>query len=435
MDFEITWIEGENTDPLHAKTAAELKIVVDDNTLTSVCDKRSQTIRDKIRVPLYPLAEWFAFNWWRIHKETYPDSGPLSQELLLAHSMASVGGGFVWPALEFYSDDQFMTVRFRKTGAEMWESVKYETESLNRRVKVKEFDKAVAGLIDLTVQRLHDLDIRDAPLTAVWSDVLAEMLDPDVRTWRETEARLGYDPDEAPENLIRIIENFSTEVGKNSAEEILPVLKPNETKTIKALHDLSSTPGLKAKLQIENDNLYKAAKRLPPWKAGRKLARDVRNHIGMSSGPVDDSNFAEILGARLKDFQSIKPVSDNIGISLGVKNGSANSMGLHFRRDRRTGQRFEAARFIADHLISHAEDKWLPLTDQATFRQKVQRAFAAEFLMPVEDLEDFMSDDFSDSKIKVAALRFAVSPLTVRSHLANHGIIPPDNVVVESGDK
>ena len=420
MDFEITWIEGENTDPLHAKTASELKIVVDDNTLTSVCDKRSQTIRDNIRVPLYPLAEWFAFNWWRIHKETYPDSGPLSQELLLAHSMASVGGGFVWPALEFYSDDQFMTVRFRKTGAEMWESVKYETESLNRRVKVKEFDKAVAGLIDLTVQRLHDLDIRDAPLTAVWSDVLAEMLDPDVRTWRETEARLGYDPDEAPENLIRIIENFSTEVGKNSAEEILPVLKPNETKTIKALHDLSSTPGLKAKLQIKGGDGYKA-NGLPPWEVGRKLARNVRRQIGLGSGPVDDSKLAEILGVRPVAFRRIKPMDNRI--SLGTRNGSADNVNLHFRKTWQTGQRFEAARFIADHLVSHAEDKWLPLTDQATFRQRVQRAFAAEFLMPVEELKDFMSGDFSDDKIETAAHRFDVSSLAVRSHLRNHRLV------------
>jgi Zn-dependent peptidase ImmA (M78 family) len=55
----------------------------------------------------------------------------------------------------------------------------------------------------------------------------------------------------------------------------------------------------------------------------------------------------------------------------------------------------------------------------------MQRAFAAEFLCPIEALRAFLDDDVSNEAIEDAGEHFSVSPLAVRSHLALNGILPP----------
>ncbi|MGI9251687.1 MAG: ImmA/IrrE family metallo-endopeptidase [Pseudohongiellaceae bacterium] len=422
ISFEVNWIKGDGTNPLYANTASELKIVSDENVLTRVLNKRTETMADSIKVSLYPLAEWLAFNWWRIHKEPRPDSCPLPTDLLLAHNMASIGDGFVWPNMEFFSDDQSMLFWFRKTGMARWESIKYEADFplWPSSIGLKEFDEEIKSLINLTINRLRDLGIQEIPLATIWSDVEAEMSDPEVRAWREVEARLGYDPDEAPEPLMREIEEFSMEVGENAAEEILPILNQAETARLKELHDLSESPGIKANFQLVSSEAY-ALNGSPPWEIGRTLAYSVREQVDKKRGPIDNSVLAEVLGIQSKDFERTDSANGLIG--LGTRNEATSSVDLHFRRKWSTGRRFEAARFIADYMTSPAEDKWLPLTDHATFRQKVQRAFAAEFLLPIEELKDFMSEDFSHDNIEAAADRFHVSPLAVSSHLANHRLI------------
>src|SRR5208337_4842513 len=67
---------------------------------------------------------------------------------------------------------------------------------------------------------------------------------------------------------------------------------------------------------------------------------------------------------------------------------------LLFRKKNRPARRFEAARFIADHLCAERRDRWLPVSDAATARQKVQRAFAAEFLCPIASLRNYLGDEF-----------------------------------------
>jgi hypothetical protein len=57
------------------------------------------------------------------------------------------------------------------------------------------------------------------------------------------------------------------------------------------------------------------------------------------------------------------------------------------RRRNPVGQRFELARFFGEYLRFPKDRKgWLASTDLATSRQKYQRAFAAEFLCPLDSL-------------------------------------------------
>ncbi len=63
------------------------------------------------------------------------------------------------------------------------------------------------------------------------------------------------------------------------------------------------------------------------------------------------------------------------------------------------------------------------LVGAAPNRQKLQRAFAGEFLCPFAKLSEVLDGDFSDDAIQDAARDFNVSVLTVQTLLANHGLI------------
>ena len=65
LDFEIDWVDAEGIrGPELAATWAALCIRIGDSVITRVLDARAKTVREFVYVPLYPLAEWLATNWW-----------------------------------------------------------------------------------------------------------------------------------------------------------------------------------------------------------------------------------------------------------------------------------------------------------------------------------------------------------------------------------
>src|SRR5207244_5776839 len=93
----------------------------------------------------------------------------------------------------------------------------------------------------------------------------------------------------------------------------------------------------------------------------------------------------------------------NTPMGLAVRTGNGEELKLLFRKRNRPARRFEAARFIADYLSAEPRDRWLPLTDAATARQKLQRAFAAEFLGPIGSLRHYLSEGFILEPFEYAA--------------------------------
>lgn len=117
-----------------------------------------------------------------------------------------------------------------------------------------------------------------------------------------------------------------------------------------------------------------------------------------------------------------KPSVDG-SMGLAVRTGRWGSE-VAFSKKNRPARRFEAARFIADYLSAAGSDRWLPITDAATARQKLQRAFAAEFLCPIDSLRSYLGDEFLPQDFEDAAEYFGISETAIKSHLANHYLIP-----------
>jgi Zn-dependent peptidase ImmA (M78 family) len=85
------------------------------------------------------------------------------------------------------------------------------------------------------------------------------------------------------------------------------------------------------------------------------------------------------------------------------------------------GRRFELARLLGDRIAGSGGGKLLPATRASTYRQKMQRSFAAEFLSPFEAVDEMLKGDYSIESQQDMAEHFSVSPLTIRTLLVNHG--------------
>jgi hypothetical protein len=429
VEFRVDdWIQAEDPDPRRACTSAELVIIVDDVAVTRLLDMGSRTVTDRARVPLYPLAEWLAANWWRLHAEApYEGGGYPPLDWRLSHDLSAIGGGFVWPRLRFASDGQTIQATARAARNAPWEPVRHLNDlQPARAVTVQNFDRAVEELINLVLRRMNDLGVPAEPLASIWKDVVAERSDTEVVEWRVWEARLGYDPEQAPERLMKQVASLFGTAGKSATAEVAPLLNSPQPATIAQLEALARAPGVEADFP-KHDIQMDFPSEIAPWDAGRRVAHLLRDSIGRSSGPISDQMLNDVLGA--KAALENTPAGD-IPIALGVRAVNGTRATLHFRKRSRTGMRFQAARFLAEALRAPLDDSWLPLTDRGTARQKFQRAFAAEFLAPINEIREAQDWRRSSDGFEELADHYGVSPLTIRSHLANHGLLTPDEVVV-----
>ena len=75
---------------------------------------------------------------------------------------------------------------------------------------------------------------------------------------------------------------------------------------------------------------------------------------------------------------------------------------------------------MADRLFRKStSESLLPATRSNTYRQKAQRAFAAEFLAPIRAVEEFLNGDVSEEAQNDAAEYFNVSPITIHWQIVN----------------
>ena len=137
----------------------------------------------------------------------------------------------------------------------------------------------------------------------------------------------------------------------------------------------------------------------------------------MMSGPVDDAKLLQLMG--MKSGALDDDATDSRIAFLLDQDG--NRRRIVFRSKWRTGRRFELARLLGDLLLTDENDRLYPATRARTYRQKMQRSFAAELLSPFNEIEHELGGDLSDEAQQEIAEHFDVSPLVVRTLLVNHG--------------
>jgi hypothetical protein len=388
---------------------------------------------DFLRAPLGQLAFWLIDHWWRLRWEGIPPAG-MTAEWKLAHEMASIGGGYIWPRLSIWGEDPRVGLISRSDPQGVVGPVRYLTDALVF-ISAAEF---AAGVDDFLSRVAGDRRILCSDHEALLAQLRAlqfEREDPDLTQWRRMEARLGYDVDEAPAALIDALGELAKRYGGASVEEAAMAAPGAESvlalsEEIGAAQRSKVTCDFRGFLDQFSGNAAPeqttdlAPQQTAPWVAAERAAADLRRNAALPAGPLRNKVFADLISTRVDSFQALSSVGPELpyGLRLGAPGERWSRLALRSRwpRDRR----FEVARALGDAIWDRGGPLG-PLGASSTGRQKFQRAFAQSLLCPFDDLMAYLGDEeITDGAMSSAARHFHVSERLVRSVLVNKRRLP-----------
>ncbi|MCR4572636.1 MAG: hypothetical protein K5787_02625, partial [Lentisphaeria bacterium] len=167
--IKIEWKPSEDKDALLRNTTASFLMSVGGEVLTRNRNGWTRKVEDSVIVSTYPLAQWLAYNWWRLGNEFLPVSGGRPDyDWRCAHELGAVDHGYVWPKVLFVSDGDYVNIWSGGIVMPM-QSVSYLGRLASvQAVSVRQFQKEAASLINATLARLDGMDTE---LSELWKIV------------------------------------------------------------------------------------------------------------------------------------------------------------------------------------------------------------------------------------------------------------------------
>ena len=376
---------------------------------------------DYLQAPPVQLAFWLTDNWWRLRWEpvvserVYPD-------WRLAHELAAIGGGYIWPRLRIWSEDTRVGLACRSDPLSMNFALRYTKDALVF-VSADQFEAAV----DQFLEKAVDANSNDkVALNTQFSALKDERNDQDIATWRRLEAKLGYDVDSASDHLIETLLKYVKTYGHSGVEEAIVAIQgeaaadtlgeeidvAKRSRVVCDLHEAVATAG----------NIRTGSSK-PTWETAEEAAMAVRHGMGVQGRPLANPRLADLLNISKDDFRGGESEGTKLhyGLRLRKGDGGKNVVALCARWSQ--ARRFELCRTLGDAIWS-GSDALGPMTRTKTGRQKFQRAFAQSLLCPYDDLLTYMGTERpSEEDISAAAGHFNVSERVVQTVLVNKGII------------
>ena len=438
LEFDIEWESAHGIKgPELASTWASLLIRVNSSVLTRVLDHRDAKVRERINVPLYPLAEWLATNWWFLLNESVPPLGRFRPSFEERHRVGPSREGYYFPNMYVVPEGASTCVAWSHDRLR-WTRLEFLNRTGHEWIDTEEFRQACAGLIETVVQRLASFEIKETLLQEEWDAI--QSTDEEERRFCETASALGWDPYaidlRQQERVIRIGDFLSGSVLK----EAIPILNVEELETDVASIRRALEEGQSAGIHLKQltsirDAVVPPAGENPfepPWKVGYTLARQVRGGLGLDGSPLPSwrdlgqaLNEDSIAKGRVALSNAIKHLTLVDGVVTTDEDGFP---AFAFRYEGSNALRFHFCRGLANFLVSPLSDTLL--TRSHSDRQKQGRAFAAEFLAPAKSLRARVRRNILyEEDVGELATEFGVSPFLIKHQVENHGIAEVDRGV------
>jgi hypothetical protein len=416
--IKVDWEEPLDSGSPEERTCfAALGIRADDVWLTEGSDALANRLRQAPLLSAYHLAEWIAWNWWRLRWE------PRSQakDWAYAHRVATIGSGYIWPNLTIFSDGERTALMAKPTGERPQTPFRYIADRV-AVVPASKFETEVDVFVDQVLERLDWAKVVDSNLEKIWLGILEERKTPELARARKLEALLGQDPDESDPRIIDQLAADAKRLSVSAVDELAAehgqsskIVTVDELRAIAGNSGFVSAP--KNVVHVPAISKLRRGGQIPAWRLGAEAAQALRVQERLDGDPITDKRLAEMAG--------VKPLilNDRRGapsISFALDESPMRGR-VVLRSKWHGGRRFELARLLGDRLVAAEAGRLFPATRAYTYRQKMQRSFAAELLSPFEAVDAMLEDDYSNERQQDIAEHFEVSPLTIRTLLVNHG--------------
>lgn len=410
----------------HPEEPQALALRADDTVFTRLLRPNVTEPDDYLLAPPALLAFWLADNWWRLRWESIPPNGMIA-EWRLAHELASIGGGYIWPRLAIWSESERIGLLSRADPQGIVGPIRYLTNALSF-VPASRFEVEGDRFIDNVIGAYATSNSDRAALVAQVEALRTERADSDISDWRRMEARLGFDPDDAPDDAIEALEALVAQYGSGGVEEAAMAAPGRDAA---ATLDQEIAAAVASHVECDFTEAIQACVGLKldfaeaPWVTAERAASTLRNAFGAGNKPIKNRALAEILHVPDGVFQKkTSSTSQNLPYGLRLLEGGAKRRDLIAVRSRWShDRRFEISRALGDAVFARGE-RLGPLAASKTARQKFQRAFAQSLLCPYEGLIAYVgTEQPTDGDLFAAAQYFHVSERLVRTVLVNKRVI------------
>lgn len=347
----------------------------------------------------YHLAEWAMWNWWRLFWE--PEQTSPTREWMFSHCLSSIGEGYVWPNITISSDGCLARVVSAPTADAAPGLYRYLGAPIAEVVPAEHLQEGLQRLVRTVLERLEDAALANTNLHHLWRDVQQASEDVQAARLRRVEARLGLDPNDVSETAIQASCEAAESLGMDALEELAAdssVNNPELLPTMRAVTQSANESGFDAQLrnavELDRRDGIPAWGTVAAWRVGVAAARSLRRQEGFDGELIDNNRLSELFGTTSTVLEPTS--SPTPQLSFMLRDGDRGRVALRSKWE--TGRRFALARLLGDRLLRQLGEPLQPATEAHTYRQKAQRAFAAELLCPYDALTDFLGTDCSEHR-------------------------------------
>jgi IrrE N-terminal-like domain len=423
INFE--WIDPAGAEgPELRATWARFQLLIDGEPITRPLDNVSKTVRDSVFLPLYPLAEWVATHWWFLLNEIETPGRSTETSYASRHDLHFGSEGFAIPSTLIKPLGSMVRIDW-SPGEFPHQRIEFVGQG-NVHISSVDFANVFSDFISSVTGRLTDLGITDTLLQEEWKAILETASEE--RRFCESSAALGLDPYSLNEESARTIVEVGDTLPKSLIDEFFwaaDFARLNE-QLGSLLEALAASRSNTANLEPLKE-LREATRKIAgaPWQQGYQVARQLREQLNLN-------------GRVLRSFddvsQALRVDADDLRIAINPRTEQAStfdavvdvndegSPGFVITHKRDDALKFAFCRGLFEFLFTNLPEPLL-VTKTRSERQKRNRAFASEFLLPADALrERIITEYVGEEVIDEIAAEFGVSAYVVVHQLENHRI-------------
>ncbi|MBL8211256.1 MAG: hypothetical protein JNK87_11120 [Bryobacterales bacterium] len=396
--------------PELASTWARLEILLDGIAVTELEDIRTKAVRSAVYAPLYPIAEWFAMNWWRIWFE---DRAAWTAAGTRTHSLRKAEEGFALPDLALLPSGrsmQLLSTPYTHQHAAV-RFLQVTSAFVGKRAAMDQ----VGALVEGVLARVSD----STPLSQEWQRIAISLASPDDREFCRAAGRLGLDPYAIDIDIGREIDRSLHDLPRSMRTDFFDSTPPatlrQEREPVVDFLSKAANEQIPLKQSLPQAELLSG---MTPWTAGYRHARQVRETLQIAdrifSSPED---LLEHFGFAKPVVETLWPTEHLDAVTAVSRNATP---AFAVRGNLPASRNFALCRALGEFLF---EPEPRLLTRQGeSYRQKRSRAFAAEFLAPAAQLQHLIPPGATitqDDCVEIAS-QFNVSPWVIEKQITNH---------------
>ena len=413
MKLSAEWLEdAPNASAEERATLCDLQILIGNDNASAHRDALYGIVSDAITVPTVHLAEGIATDWWSIF-------GGRDRP----HPLRRYRSGFVLPSLSVTCHGSTFEIsgeqkHFFNPGIRFWQP---DIEVIPRH----EAEEVFAEFIEKTIDRLTVATIEESDVQLQWARVVESRRDPEEAAFCEAAGALGVNPYSVADadadfiidagslfsgtSLIDFLAGVTTIEGSYRRSTLLKIREVD-----RQMEDHSRLPELRNASMTIADDIRQIRSGEGPWGPGYRAAQALRNVLGI---PTVDTfgSFSEIAG-------QLGAGGFNYSEGLSMVNAVVSrhdDVFVHLRQPLHAGSEYEMfnfARAVGDAVCFPNDGCSVVNGLHGAERQAMGRAFAAEFLAPVDAVVNAAAEGLDIEEIAGA---FAVFPEVVRRQLEN----------------